>query len=212
MTRKAKTKKSTRVTKKDIFETALAIRMVFGEQPNEYRLEQTKTSVVMVTFSKESAEEALPHIQQALKDYECKAPVEVVVLLKTLTADSVEPVAQEKPETGEQSERQVENKLSEGLLAYLAQAAIPGNKGIDVSVHLTNSMTADELNEKLSALVGSGNAPVNDPNRTRAGFSSAAWVVRVKVAFIRRLNQADFITKVNRYYGEAEAYSANSAG
>lgn len=209
MTRKAKTKKSTRVTKKDIFETAMAIRMKFGEQPDEYRLEQTKTSVVMVTFSKASAEEALPHIQQALKDYDCKAPVEVVVLLKTLTANSVEPATQEKSEAEVQPEKQAENKLSEGLLAYLAQAAIPGNKGIDVSVHLTQSMTADELNEKLAALVGSGNAPVNDPNRTGAGFSSTAWVVRVKMAFIRRLNQADFITKVNRNYGEAEAYSAS---
>lgn len=101
MTRRTTRNKSTKVTKKDIFETVMAIRMVFGERDDEFKLEQTKTSVRMIVFSQESAEEALPYIQQTLVEYKCKVPVEVLVLLKTLTAKSAEPEAAEKSETPE---------------------------------------------------------------------------------------------------------------
>lgn len=86
MTRKATNKKSTEVTEQDVYETALRIRLVFGEQPDEFELEQTKTSVRFLVFSRKSAKEALPYIQQALNDYKCKAPVEIFVRTKTLKA------------------------------------------------------------------------------------------------------------------------------
>lgn len=209
MTRKTKTSKSAKVTKKDIFETALAIRTKFGEQPDEFILEQTKTSVRMIVVSQESAEEALPFIQETLNEQQCKAPVEILVRLKTLTAESSSPEVPANGEDAEQPAEKAESKLSEGLLAYLSQAAIPGDKFIEVSVHLTEPMTEGEVNNLLIALIGSGGARVSD---VRTVVSSGSWVIRVKRGLIRRLNQADFITKVNRYYGEAEAYSANSAG
>lgn len=209
MTRKATNKKSTKVTKKDIFETAMAIRMVFGEQPDQFELEQTKTSVRMIVFSQESADEGLPHVQQTLNESECKAPVEILVRVKTLTAQPLEAKTAEETTTQEspaEPTQEAQPKISAGLRAYLNEAAIPGNKGIDVSVHLEQSMTFAELNKKLVALFGADGARVND---VRTVVESSTWVVRVKRMLIERFNQADWVTKVNRFYGEAEAYSAN---
>lgn len=209
MTRKSTNKKSTKVTKKDIFETALAIRMAFGERPNEFRLEQTKTSVLMIVFSEASAEEALPGIQETLDQYNCKAPVEILVLFKTLTAQPAESKAEEKTEAPKSQATPKQDKISEGLRDYLNRAAIPGNKSIDVSVHLEESMTTEQLNKKLVALFGDNGARVND---VRTVLASETWVVRVQRGLIRRFNEADWVTKVNRYFGEADAYSANHAG
>lgn len=197
MTRKATNKKST-ITKQDVFETAMAIRMVFGEQPEEFKLEERRTFVRLTVFSLKSAEEALPYIQQTLDDFKCKAPVQIVVVLK-LTAQSAESKTAEKPETQESPATPVQDKISEGLRAYLAEAAIPGDKGIDVSVHLSEQMTADQVNEKLEALFGTSGARVND-----ARPSSSTFVVRVKRGLIERFNKADWVTKVNRFYGEAQ--------
>ncbi len=88
MTRKSTNKKSTKITKQDVFETAMAIRMVFGEQPEEFKLEERRTFVRLTVFSLKSAEEALPYIQQTLDDFKCKAPVQIVVILKPLTAQA----------------------------------------------------------------------------------------------------------------------------
>ncbi|MBX9878017.1 MAG: hypothetical protein K2Y22_06115 [Candidatus Obscuribacterales bacterium] len=202
MTRKA-SGKSTKVTKKDIFETALAIRLVFGEQPDEFKLEQTKTSVRMIVFTQESAEEALPHIQQTLNEQKCKAPVEILVRLKTLKAQE-EGQPEEKPAA---PETPAENKLSEGLRAYLNQAAIPFDKGIDVSLHLKEEMSDIEVSKKLLALFGEHGARVIDARHD----ATKSRLVRVKAGLIRRFNEADWVIKVNRYYGEAQAYSANVA-
>jgi hypothetical protein len=131
------------------------------------------------------------------------------VLLKTLTAQQAAPEPTEKPAEPESPPAPVQDKLSEGLRAYLNGAAIPGDKSIDVSVHLVQPMRADEVNKNLSALFGPDSARVNDP---RTVLTSGSWVVRVKRGLVERFNQADWVTKVNRYWGEAQPYSANEAG
>ncbi len=202
MTRKASSK-STKVTKKDIFETAMAIRLVFGEQPDEFILEQTKTSVRMIVFTQASADEALPYIQQTLNEQKCKAPVEILVRLTTLKA-------QEEIQAKEKSEApaaQAPDKISEGLRAYLSQAAIPFDRGVDVSLHLKEAMSDVEVSNKLVALFGECGARVIDARHD----ATKSRLVRVKAGLIRRFNEADWVIKVNRYYGEAQAYSANVA-
>ena len=208
MTRKSN-KKSNKITEKDVFETAMAIRMVFGDQPADFDLQQTKSSVRIIVFTRKSAKEALPYIQKTLNDYECKAPVEMFVPFKSLTAKPAESKAEEEDKTPESQEPPNQDKISEGLRAYLNGAAIPGNKSIEVSVHLAESMTTEQVNKKLVALFGPNGARVSD---VRTVLASETWVVRVQRGLIRRFNAAEWVTKVNRYYGEADAYSANHAG
>lgn len=197
------------VTEKDIFETVMAIRMVFGQRNDEFRLEQTKTSVLMIVPTKKSAKEALPYIQETLDKYKCKAPVEVVVALKTLTAKSAEsePTEDSAPSESAPAPQPVQNKISDGLRSYLDQAVIPGDKGVDVQVHVAQPMTADEVSAKLEALFGPQGARLNSRTPTPNG----AWVACVKRGLIRRFNEADWVTQVKKFYGDVRAYDANDA-